>query len=243
MTVSLRVTFILLSFIVLQTIIWSQLRHMQVEWLNVPPAPSKAIASAAGLGDAQFAYRYYALQLQNAGDMGGRTQSLKNYNLQRIAEWLRLGSYLDPVSDVMPFLAAYYFGGVQEEAHDQLRPIVLYLEQAGDSPEGEKWRWLAQAVYLANYKLKDTALALRLAEKLKNMPNPDVPIWARQFSLVVLEQAGEKQAALALALQTIQTEGYKMDPNEIMYMADHICNVLLDPDEAQTHPICQNLPQ
>ncbi len=207
---------------------WKSTNEMQARWANVPPTPKPAFASSIGLGDVQFAYRIYALALQNSGNTGGRFVALKDYNYERLGRWFFLQNGLDPKSDFIPVIAAYYFSASQDPS--KLRPVIEYLGFAGNSAEGEKWRWLAQAVYLARFKLKDTELALNLAYKLAALENPDLPMWARQMPANVLNQRGEKQAALEIIMGILKTSGKKIHPNEVNALLDYACDQILEGD-------------
>lgn len=186
-------------------------RSTQAEWLNVPPVPSERVAVAFGLGDTQFAYRNIALMIQNLGDSGGRTRSLDDYNYEELAKWLELQYRLDSRSKVMPYLAAYYFGAAQTP--QKLVPIIEYLEDVGSVGVDDKWRWLAQAIYLARYRLEDMNWALRMAEKLSalQLKIDDMPVWAKNMHVMLMSASGEKEAALEIMLQTLESERDKMN--------------------------------
>lgn len=230
-------------FLLCQTMLWFQYRYVQTPWLNIPDPPSKNGALWSGLGDAQLAYRSHALSLQNAGDTGGRTGALKAYDYDTLADWFFLLHELDAKSDIIPFLAAYYYGAIQDEAAYKLRPIVDYLAMAGHSSYREKWRWMAQAAFLARFRMGDLDMALEIANDMQAIKNVDLPLWARQMPTLIVEQRGEKDTALAMALETLRTRGESLHPNEVLYMVDYICVQLLEPHERAAYPICQSLPQ
>ena len=232
------VQFLFIALLCLQFAIWNQIKGSKTQWLNVPDTPSRFAASATGFGDDQFAFRYYALMLQNMGDIGGQTSALMDYDYDKLTQWFFLENELDNRSNAIPFLAAYYFGGIQDEKAYKIRPLIEYLEYVGNSPEGEKWRWLAQAAFLAQYKLQDMNWALSIAEKLSALNKAGLPIWAKQMPLIILEKKGEKQTALDMAMNVLQTEADQMQPNEVLFLLNHICKNLLSPSEAMVHPLC-----
>src|SRR5690606_23680957 len=133
------------------------------------------------------------------GDTGGRTTSLNDYNYEELAKWFFLADTLDPVSNYVPYLAAFYFGGVQEP--EKFRPVLDYLVHVGNRAEGEKWRFLAHAVYLARFELEDNDTALELANKLARVNNPNMPGWTRQMPAFIMNTQGKKEAAYALLLE------------------------------------------
>ncbi len=226
--------------ILINVLTWFYARDIKGYWINVPPVPGEIGAVSFALGDKQFAYRGLGIMLQNLGDTGGNSTALKDYDFNELTKWFFLMDRLDPKSDYMPFLAAYYFGGSQEP--EKIRPMLDYLIQAGGKPEGQKWRWLAQGVYLARYRLNDLDKALEMAHILAKIDNDDMPGWARQMPGMVLTAKGEKEAAYAIMVETLKSSADKLHPAEVNFMRAYICEQVLDADEASAHPLCQDIP-
>lgn len=232
---------VLLGFAVLANLIfWFSVRHVQTQWTNVPPPPPKQYASASGLGDRSFSYRMNGIMIQNMGDTGGRTTALKDYNFERLSKWFFLEDSLDAHSNHIPYLAGYYFSGSQDP--QKYRPVLDYLETIGVRPDGEKWRWLAHAVFMARFKMKDMDRALSLAHKLAEVKNSDMPEWTRQMPAFVMNAKGEKEAAYALMLEILKSRRDKLHPEEVTAMRSYICGSILDKSEAENNPICKNIP-
>jgi len=227
--------------LILNLLFWMLFRHTQAEWANVPPVPSDKVASAFGLGDEQFAYRNIALMLQNLGDSGGRSTPLHDYDYDALSDWFLLESRLDSRSNMVPYLAAYYFSAVQNP--DMLPPLIRYLETIGAGGVDHKWRWLAQAVFLAHYRLQDPEWALELSGKLSalQLKGVDLPVWAKNMNVMLMNASGEKEAALEIMLQTLETEQANMDPQEMLFLIDYICFQILDPAQASMNPLCKQL--
>lgn len=223
--------------------IWKAIRPVQVEWLNVPNPPPYSAVQRNFLGDSIFAYRSLALMIQNMGDMGGRVTPLRGYDFDALVQWFSLMSRLDSRSDYIPYVAAFYFGSVNGEgAQEKLRPLVAYLRDVGTSREGIKWRWLAHAIHLARFKLKDLDYAYDMAEDLAEIaldPATDLPHWARQMPAFVLKDLGEKEAAMALMLSILSSEGEELHPAEVNHTRDYICQQILTGEEAARLPLCQ----
>jgi hypothetical protein len=222
-----------------QISVWVWLRDEQAIWSNVPPAPSAAGASLMMLGDDQLAYRSIGLMLQNIGDEGGRSSSLKSYNYSNLKDWFLVGDSLDPRSNYMPLLAAYYFGATNQK--EDLRKIVDYLIIAGEQPYPGKWRWLSQAMFNARYKLGDLNLAYNLSEKLAAKYVPGMPGWVLQMPSFILAQQGEKEAAYNLAIKILKDDSANMHPNEIYFMREYICTRILNPQEASRNQLCDDI--
>lgn len=229
-----------ISFLLLLTasvFLWTVSRSVQSIWPGVPPPPQSAdIGTVLALSDPQLAYRIAGLQFQILGDEGGRSTPLKDYDYNALERWFRIADIWDPSSDYMPMLAAYYYGAVQDPG--ALRHILAYLETAGSRPEGEKWRWLAHAVYLAQHGLEDHELALKLARKLAAVNNPDMPAWTRQMPAFILEAKGDKETAYAIMQSILISEAKNLHPNEVNFMRAYICEKLLNAAQAAQDPLC-----
>lgn len=226
--------------VVLTVVLWFYARDLRVEWGNVPPAPSQDFAASYGLGDASFAYRINGIMIQNLGDTGGRVTALKDYNYEELAKWFFVQDSLDARSSFIPNLAGYYFAAVQEPK--MYRPVIDYLVMIGTRQGREQWRWLAQAVFMARFKMEDMDLALELAKTLATLEDPDVAPWARQMPVFIQNARGEKEAAYALMLEILKTSAHKMHPNEVVAMKYYICQRILEKEEAKDNPLCEGIP-
>ncbi len=234
-----RVQFCLAIVLIANIALWFVLRGEQSVWSNVPPAPSLNMAIMSGLGDAGFVYRVNGLQLQNLGDTGGRVTSLDEYNYEELGRWFFLQDNLDNRSNFTPYLAAYYFSAVQDP--QLLGPVIDYLSHVGTVLNGNKWRWLAQAVYLARFRMKDFDKAFSLAATLAGMDIENAPGWVQQMPAFVKNQTGDKAAAYALMLQILKSSGEELHPTEVYSMRVFMCTRLLDEESAVKNPLCEGL--
>lgn len=227
------------AMLCLNFFLWVSVRDVKARWTNVPPAPSIAGALTASLGDKHLAYRVYAMMIQNLGNTGGLETNLGAYNFDRLKEWLMLENALDPRPDIVPFLAANLYAAAKSTT--EFRPLVEYLDVASGDGQGQKWRWLARAVYIARYKMEDLDLALPLANKLAALPNPDMPLWARQMPAYIMTARGEKQAAYELMVSMLHSSARDLQPNEVNATLDYICTRILDKEEAAQNKLCDYL--
>lgn len=212
-----RINVFLFLFLGLNAAFWWGGRDVYAKWTGVPPVPGLTGASLLTLGDPQFSFRFLALTLQNLGDSGGQYTAVKDYDYQKLGKWFWLLHELDPASDHVPMIAAYYFGLVTDPA--KVAVLVDYLGTVGQSPAGEKWRWLAHAVFLARYRMNDLDRALDLSYKLSRLEpvGHELPIWARQMPAFVLNARGEKEGAEHVVLSLL-AEGENLDPKEVNFM-------------------------
>ncbi|OIN87417.1 MAG: hypothetical protein AUJ12_01390 [Alphaproteobacteria bacterium CG1_02_46_17] len=213
-------------------------RDMKAKWVNVPLPPSSLGISSAFLGDRELAFRSSAMALQSFGNETGQVQALKDYNYDHLGKWFDMEDQLNHRSDYVPFLAAYYFGATQDPS--QLGPVIAYLRQVGKNPEGEKWRWLGQAVYLARHKMKDNDLALQLAEELADTYRPGMPAWPLQMKAIIASDIGDKDLAYSMMVEMLRTSSESMHPNEVNFMLDYICNTILSPVQKGRDALCKD---
>ncbi|MDB5490507.1 MAG: hypothetical protein JWO78_356 [Micavibrio sp.] len=225
-------------FLTLNICLWTQTHKLRPVWGNVPPATSDRATLMMNMGDSQLAYRRNGMMLQNLGNEGGDSTPLKDYNFELLRGWFMLQDRLDPVSNFMPYLTAYYFGATQNP-RDQLGPVIDYLEVQGQRSELDKWRWLAEAVFLARYKKSDMPRALDLANKLAALPN--VPLWAKAMPAFVLRADGDKEGAYTIMMGILSSSSHSLSPYEIRLLRDNICNQTLTPAEAAKNELCINV--
>lgn len=185
---------------------------MKEVWPGLPPTPSQSAALFYGFGDTELSYRNMGLMLQNAGDTGGRTTNLQDYDYAVIENWLWLTNKFNNRSGYVPTLAAYYFGAAKDPK--QLAHLIDYLAHVGMDNKNERWRWLAHAVFLARFKLEDQPRALELAKKLASISDENMPGWTKVMPAYVMNTMGEKREARDLLLLIMA------DPNSFSDRAD-----------------------
>lgn len=224
------VTFALLGAVALAVVFWQGSSDIEARWAGVPPVPSVRTATLMTLGDTQLAYRSGALTLQTLGDGGGRTVPFKEYDYSKLGAWFEVLDALDPAADHVPMIAAYYFGATRVPG--DIAVIVDYLARIGDSPAGQKWRWLGHAAYLARHRLDNLDLALDLAYKLARIQPLDgkpLPIWARQMPAFLLTAQGDKESARAMIEQMLSSAD-DLHPNEANFMKAYLVEQLGVPE-------------
>lgn len=200
-------------FLLLQVSFWRGSRDLLPDLGIVPDVPGKTAVKAISFGDEEFYFRLLALDLQNAGDTFGRFTELYKYDFKKLYAWFTLLDTLNRESDYMPFLASYYFAQTQ---HPQdTRYVVDYLYEHGvDRPQKKYW-WLAQGAYIAEHKLKDENLALKLAAPLEQAK--DAPFWVRQLPAFVHEKRGEMDDALRI-MESIKENTKDIPAGELNFM-------------------------
>lgn len=205
--------FLLMVFAALQGGFWWHTRDNLPDPGIVPDVPGKTAVKALSFGDEEFYFRVLALNIQNAGDTFGRFTALNKYDFKKLYDWFTLLDTLNDESGYMPFLASYYFSQTQNVADN--RYIVDYLYEHSATRPAKKYWWLAQAAYIATYKLKDNDLALKVAKPLEQAT--DAPFWVRQLPAFVHEKRGEMDDALRI-MEDIAKNSKDIPPGELNFM-------------------------
>lgn len=204
---------LLLFFAVLQLCFWDATRGKLPDMGIVPDVPGRVAVKALSFGDEEFYFRLLALDIQNAGDTFGRFTALYKYDYKKLYAWFTLLDSLDNESDYMPFIASYYYS--QTQYVPDVRYVVDYLYQHSYYRPAQKYWWLAQATYLAEHKLHDKDLALKMAKPLEQADN--APYWVRQLPAFVHESRGEMEDALHI-IEHIQEHSRNIPPGELRFM-------------------------
>ncbi|HAU29197.1 MAG TPA: hypothetical protein DCW68_03695 [Rhodospirillaceae bacterium] len=191
--------------------------------LSAPPGHQAFVAQT--LGDPQFGFRMAGLRLQHEGNLDGRILPYKSMDYKRLADWFSLLDRMDATSSVTPTMAAFLF--VSSQTPEDTRYLVDYLERHAMRDPQHKWRWLAQAVHIAWYRLGDRDRSLGLAKELADLPVSDLPYWARQMQVFILMDLGEKPSARAI-LEKIAETDHNLPENERLWMQRFIQRHLSD---------------
>ncbi len=203
----------------IQVYFWSNTNKITPALGIVPKVPTLLETKISALGDEQFYFRFLALYIQNSGDTFGRFTALKNYDYDALSKWFMLLDGLDYKSNFVPAIASYYYSNTQKVEDN--RYIVDYLEANYDRDPAQKWWWLAQSVIIANNKLKDKPLALKLSYKLSSTPVDGLPSWVKQMPAFILEQMGEFDQALMIIKDLIEKQDQYTE-GEINFMNYYI---------------------
>lgn len=203
---------LLIGLLMGQVGFWWQTKDIRPDLGIVPPVPGKQEVLALTFGDNQFYFRTLAFNIQNAGDTFGRFTSLRYYDMNRLYHWFNLLDVLDARSNMIPSMATYYFSQTQNTS--DIRYVVDYLYEHSMRDVPKKWWWLMQSIYLAQHKLNDMDLALKVSAPLVN---PKVPAFAQQMAAVVREKRGEMEDALII-METIRNHAEEIREDDLKYM-------------------------
>ncbi len=134
----------------------------------------------------------------------------------RVEEWLTVVSDLDPKAQYPLLAASHLYAEVQDEAKKRRMLDFVYQRFLLD-PNG-RWRALAHVTLVAKHQLHDLPLALRYARAIRlSATGPQVPGWARQMEIFVLEDMQELDSAKIL-IGGLLSSGQITDPHELRFL-------------------------
>jgi len=191
--VRLKALLVLLLAVVAQQALWWNTRILFPRGDVLAAPPGVAEVDVLSLSDRQFFFRQRSMDLQVAGDLGGRVTPLTEYNYALLYRWWKLLDLVDSRSNYTVTLAGYFYS--QTLNTEGVRYVIAYLREHTRLDPVRNWRWLAHAAWLARHKVKDTALALDVALELENLDVADIPIWTKQLRAFVLADIGDREAA------------------------------------------------
>jgi hypothetical protein len=183
---------------------------------DLPPPPRPAALRAASLGEPAAAARLAMLYLQAFDLGGGNTRPYQQLDFTVLAGWLRAILQTDPRSGYALFAAARIYAETDDPARS--RQMLEFVHQAFLEDPNPRWPWLAHAALLAKHRLKDLSLARRYAADLERLTTAaDVPLWAKQMEVFILEDMNELEAAKIL-LGGLLHSGRLDDPAERRFL-------------------------
>jgi hypothetical protein len=180
----------------------------QLQAEPLAPPPRAEALRLASFGEPAAAARLVMLHVQGF--------DLRRIDYHRLNGWLRAALELDPRSSYPLFAAARVFAETPDEQH--ARQMLEFIHEQFLRDPVHRWPWLAHASLLAKHRLKDLPLARRYAAAVqRHARGADVPLWARQMEIFILEDMNELQAA-KIMLGGLLERGDIHDPNELRFL-------------------------
>jgi hypothetical protein len=140
--------------------------------------------------------------------------------MARLLGWLRAALALDPRAEYPLFAAARVYAEVPDPA--RARVVLEFLHEAFLADPDRRWPWLAHAALVAKHRLGDLPLARRYAQAIERHTRArDVPLWARQMEIFILEDMNELEAA-KIMLGGLLESGEIDDPAERRFLAQRL---------------------
>ena len=207
----------LLALALLAQVIWHGTRaNLEAVAETLPPPPSAEALRLASLGDPIVFAKTLMLWLQAHDNQPGVSIPFRALDYARVQSWLDRILELDPRGQYPLLAASRVYGAVSDQQRKRMMLEFVY-ERFLDDPD-RRWRWLAHAAIVAKHQLKDPQLALKYARAITDKAGGDeVPAWARDMTVIVLEDMGELEDAKFLIGGLIHS-GRVTDPHEIRFL-------------------------
>lgn len=207
----------LLAFALLAQVVWHGMRaDLKAVAEALPEPPSAAALRLAAFGDPIIFAKTLMLWLQAHDNQPGVSIPFRTLDYARVQAWLDRILELDPKGQYPLLAASRVYAAVSDEGRKRQMLEFVYQKFFQD-PDG-RWRWLAHAAIVAKHQLKDPKLALKYAQAITDKARgPEVPAWARDMSVIVLEDMGELEDAKFLLGGLIHS-GRVTDPHEIRFL-------------------------
>jgi hypothetical protein len=203
----------LLALSLAAQIAWQALRGSPSDSATeLPPAPSAPALRLAGFGESEAAARLSVLYLQSF--------DVQAVDYRRLLAWLNAVLELDPRSQYPLFLAARVYAENADAARSRM--ALQFVYEAFLEDPNRRWPWLAHGALLAKHRLKDLELARRYAQALeRRTTSRDIPLWARQMEIFILEDMNELEAA-RIVLGGLIESGTVTDPAELRFLKQRL---------------------
>jgi hypothetical protein len=186
----------------------------------LPQAPDTRALRLASLGEPIALAQLLALYLQAFDNQPGISIPFRELDYGRVIAWLSPMLELDPRGQYPLLMASQLYSQVPDEARQ--RQMLAFVEQRFYADPERRWPWLAHGAIVAKHRLHDLPLALRYAQGVaRHATGKDVPHWAQQMPIFILEDMGEAQSAKVM-LGALLASGSITDPHELHFLTGRL---------------------
>jgi hypothetical protein len=183
---------------------------------DLPVAPRLETLQVAALGEPATLARLAMLYLQSFDYHGTNSLPYRKLNYARLTQWLAVIQALDPLSEYPLFSAARVYAEVPDPKRQ--RKMLEFVFAQFQLDPNRRWPAAAHAALVAKHRLKDLPLALRYAQGIERLTTArDVPLWAKQMEIFILEDMNEVDAA-RIMLGGLLATGRIVDPAEKQFL-------------------------
>jgi len=156
------------------------------------------------------------LYLQAFDYRSGTRIPYRELDYARLEDWLARILELDPRGQYPLLAASRLYAEVPDEAKQRSMLEFVYRQFFADP--NRRWPWLAHAAVIAKHRLHDLPLARRYAAAIQRYATAeDVPLWAKQMEIFILEDMNELETARIL-IGGYLASGRVKDPAELRFL-------------------------
>lgn len=185
--------------------------------------PEESIIRLVSLDDTITAAKWVMLWLQAFDNQPGVSIPLKELNYDKLQDWLDLILELDNKIQYPLLAAIRFYGEVADESRQ--RKMIDYVSRKFLEDPNARWSFMTHAVYIAKHRIKDKQLAVACARLLReNAKGENVPYWAKQMEIFVLEDMGELESAMVIIGGLLES-GELKDKRQIDFLTKRLKDI------------------
>ncbi|HEY8100789.1 MAG TPA: hypothetical protein VIF82_08530 [Burkholderiaceae bacterium] len=212
--------FLLLLGLVLQIGWHLSMSAPQAKAEDLAAPPSLLSLDIASFGEQIALSKILMLYVQSFDSQSGVDIPYRKLNYEHLQGWLTRVLELDPSAQYPLFAASRIYAEVGDEAKQ--RSMLNFIYQQFLIDPNRRWPWLAHASVIAKHRLKDLPLARSYAQAIRlNATGKDVPNWAKQMEIFILQDMNELESAKVL-IGGLLNSGQINDPNEIRFLQEKL---------------------
>ena len=215
-----RVIVVLLAALLGQ-LVWHAMRPpASATAVKLPDPPSKAVLQAVSMGEPVALSRLLMLWLQAFDNQPGISIPFKDLDYDRVIAWLNVILALDQRSRYPLLSASRIYAEVPD--NERSRKMLEFVYRKFMLDPNHRWPWMTQAVFVAKHHIDDPNLAMKYARALRLYATAaDVPAWAREMELFILEDMGDVEDAKIL-IGGLLNSGVIKDRNELKFFTERL---------------------
>lgn len=193
---------------------------LQAKAENLMAPPSSATLHIASFGEPIALAKSMMLYLQAFDNQAGINLSFRQLDYSKVEAWLTRILELDPPGQYPLFAASRLYGEIADETKQRMMLDFVYQQFFIDP--NHRWKSLAHAASLARHRLNDLPLARKYAQAIRlHATASEVPSWAKQMEIFLLEDMDELQSARILLGGLLQS-GEITDQHEYRFLEQRL---------------------
>ncbi|OQW94203.1 MAG: hypothetical protein BWK79_07115 [Beggiatoa sp. IS2] len=197
-------------------IVWhQQLPPPSLEIQALASPPPATLLRLSSLGDSIVTAKILMLWIQAFDNQKGQFLTYSQLDYLALQQWLAEILSLDPGGQYPLLAASHLYSAVPDPVKQQQMLEFVYQQFFVDP--ARRWPWLTHAVIVAKHRLRNLPLALKYAQALATHTNPQMPRWAQEMQIFILEEMGEWQHA-QVVIDEMLTSGQMIDPEDIEFL-------------------------
>lgn len=187
---------------------------------DLPQAPGTNTLLGASFGDPIPVAKLLMLYIQTFDYQSTNRTPYQALDYNRLQGWLSQILKLDPFGQYPLMAAAGLYAEVSDET--KKRQMLEFVYQEFFKDPARRWQWLAHAAAVAKHGLKDLPLARKYAAAIQqHATGDDVPLWAKQMEIFILEDMNELEAA-KIMIGGYLDKGLIKNPGEMRFLENRL---------------------